>query len=87
MLHLDRLARELDSRREAFRSYGQTRREDAARYGGRLLELTRQTSDEIIQKTAAERAPGSLPSDELDLHHNISADVAARRERRVVERH
>lgn len=74
MLYLDRLRHELESCRDTFRSYGETRREDAARYGARLSELARHTASEIKQQIGDERAPGSLPSDELDSHRSISVE-------------
>lgn len=66
MLHLHHLDEELKARGAEFRAYDLTRREHAADYGERLRALATHTAAQVAALVRAERAPGALPSTELD---------------------
>lgn len=71
MLHLHQLAHALESNKEKFRDYEDTRRRSAASYDESLRQLARLTAADVARLVAPERAPGALPSTELDSHRSI----------------
>lgn len=78
MLHLHHLDEELRARGAEFRAYDETRRAHAADYGERLRKLATQTAAQVAALTRAERAPGALPSIELDAHSSIAVEFDLR---------
>lgn len=71
MLHLHQLAHALESNKEKFRDYENTRRSGALVYEERLRELAGSTAAEVARLVEPERAPGALPSAELDEHRSV----------------
>jgi hypothetical protein len=77
MLHLHHLDEELRARGAEFRAYDETRRRHAADYGARLRGLATHTAAGVAALTRAERAPGALPSTELDAQRSIAVSFDA----------
>lgn len=78
MLHLHQLARALEVNEQKFRDYEDMRRRSAISYDAALRQLACLTAADVARLVEPERAPGALPSAELDRHKSIGVPFLPR---------